>query len=417
MKKPTLLLILIFFGLFPVFSQTGSPSTSRYLHDTISAVSCVFDDHLSYDSAMYIPDGPNCDNLPDCYSSYITFSSFPNGSVITSGSDLSSICIKMEHSALGQLLIRLTCPDGGSMIIHAQPNGYDLDLGIPVIGSDSCSPNALHMGETWNYCWSNNPQHSYHGDFIHYISSEQTHSSCDSTNLAADSNFYVPMNSFSSLVGCPMNGSWSIEVCDLYATDDGWVSGWDLQFVQPHIFAAGGRIFYDSNENCQQDSNETGIPNRTVTIQPNGITLQTNALGYWWENDLPFGNFTLTVDTTGYLSGACPQSLAFSVADSGITMAPCVGLISIPSAINKEQSEKDNMITIHPNPSNGRFMVESSDELTGEPFFIYDYTGRLLKKGIFDSQKTLIDLESYPQGIYFLKIGLYRKDLLKIVKN
>jgi subtilisin-like proprotein convertase family protein len=413
MKKPTLFLILIFLGLCPVFSQT-----SRYLHDSISTVSCVFEDHLSYDSAIYIPDGPSCTNLPDCYSSYITFSSFPNGSVITSASDLSSLCIKMEHSALGDLLIRLICPDGSSMIIHSQPNGGGLDMGIPVIGSDSCSPNALHMGETWNYCWSDNPQFTYHGAYAtHYIHQDQANSSCDSSNRADNSNFYHPMNSFSSIIGCPMNGSWGLEVCDLYATDDGWVSGWDLQFNQPNNFATGGRVFFDSNENCQQDSNETGIPNRTVTIQPNGITLQTNALGYWWADGLPFGSYSLTIDTTGYLLGACPQTLSFSVADSGTTMAPCVGLISIPSGIKKEQSRKDNVATIYPNPSNGKFMIEGSEELTGEPFSIYDYTGRLLKKGILTSQKTLIDIEPYPQGIYFLKIGLYQKDTLKIAKN
>lgn len=412
MKKPTLLLILIFLGLSPVYSQT-----SRYLHDSISAVSCIFENHLSYDSAMYIPDGPSCTNLPDCYSSYITFNSFPNGSVINSASDLSSLCIKMEHSALGDLLIRLICPDGSRMIIHAQPSGGDLDMGIPVIGSDSCSPNAMHMGETWNYCWSNNPQFSYHGAVTHYLFHDQANSSCDSSNRADHSNFYKPINPFSGLIGCPMNGSWSLEICDLYATDDGWVSGWDLQFNQPNNFATGGRVFFDGNENCQQDSNEMGIPNRTVTIQPNGIALQTNALGYWWTNELPFGSYSLTIDTNGYLSGACPQTLSFSVADSGTTMAPCVGLVSIPSAIQNEQSGKDYVVNIFPNPSNGKFMIEGPEEFTGEPFSIYDYTGRLLKKGKLSAPKTLIDLESYPQGIYFLKIGLYQKDTLKFVKN
>lgn len=41
-------------------------------------------------------------------------------------------------------------------------------------------------------------------------------------------NYYAPAEDFSSLVGCPLNGNWSIEVCDFWGQDNGWVFNWSM---------------------------------------------------------------------------------------------------------------------------------------------------------------------------------------------
>lgn len=41
-------------------------------------------------------------------------------------------------------------------------------------------------------------------------------------------NYYLPADDFSSLIGCPLNGNWSIEVCDFWGQDNGWVFNWSM---------------------------------------------------------------------------------------------------------------------------------------------------------------------------------------------
>lgn len=184
---------------------------------------------LSFDSTMFVPDGPNCAGMPTCYNTNVTFTSFlPNQQVATLN-DIVSICFTMEHSYLGDLQFRVVCPNGQSTITHAQPNGGGLYLGVPVDDSGGCTANPSSRGTGWNYCWSQNTTmgFGYHGSAPNYLHLGQG-TRCDSTNRTANTNYYKPMNSFASLIGCPLNGVWSIEICDLYGIDDGWIFGWTL---------------------------------------------------------------------------------------------------------------------------------------------------------------------------------------------
>ena len=40
--------------------------------------------------------------------------------------------------------------------------------------------------------------------------------------------YYTPYSDFSELIGCPMNGTWKIQICDFWAQDNGWVFSWSL---------------------------------------------------------------------------------------------------------------------------------------------------------------------------------------------
>ncbi len=50
----------------------------------------------------------------------------------------------------------------------------------------------------------------------------------DSSDHENKSNYYTPANNFSELIGCPLNGTWNIEVCDNWGIDNGWVFSWSL---------------------------------------------------------------------------------------------------------------------------------------------------------------------------------------------
>ena len=42
--------------------------------------------------------------------------------------------------------------------------------------------------------------------------------------------YYLPADDFSQLVGCPLNGRWTIQVCDTWSGDNGFLFGWGMVF-------------------------------------------------------------------------------------------------------------------------------------------------------------------------------------------
>ena len=50
--------------------------------------------------------------------------------------------------------------------------------------------------------------------------------------------YYLPATNMANLVGCPLNGDWSIQVCDPWGGDNGWIFSWSLDFCG--ISAGGG---------------------------------------------------------------------------------------------------------------------------------------------------------------------------------
>ncbi len=60
-------------------------------------------------------------------------------------------------------------------------------------------------------------------------------------------------------------------------------------------------------------------------------------------------------------------------------------------------------ITVHPNPSNGSFVVKGTTG--GVPYAIHDGRGRLVLAGTFSETSTTIHLQGSPPGIYLLRWG------------
>ena len=58
------------------------------------------------------------------------------------------------------------------------------------------------------------------------------------SNHEEKTNYYLPVSDLSDLEGCPLNGDWSIVICDYWPADNGWVFSWSLDFCG--ISAGGG---------------------------------------------------------------------------------------------------------------------------------------------------------------------------------
>lgn len=213
---------------------------------------------LTVKDTIFLPDGVNCGN--GCaYQSPVKFTSFTSNSRITSADDILYVRIKMEHSYVGDLYIELTCPEqqsvkilnkygtSGSAACAAsipQPWGWQQATNVShnahfgIVGSgnnsaEKCDPSFNPIGEPWNYCWSENTNPAYgysyaRGNKRVYENVNIHNGRIDSTNMAAMTQVYRPDQSFSQLVGCSLNGTWTITVIDGWSGDNGYISEWEL---------------------------------------------------------------------------------------------------------------------------------------------------------------------------------------------
>lgn len=90
-----------------------------------------------------------------------------------------------------------------------------------------------------------------------------------------------------------------------------------------------GQVYQDLNQNCVQDSNEIGLSNRILIINPGNIVTTTNHKGEWSINNLAIGNYTVTIDSSGTWASSCFTTQTFSVTNSQTTLfVPSFGLYS-----------------------------------------------------------------------------------------
>jgi gliding motility-associated-like protein len=163
----------------------------------------------NFGGALFIPD-----NQTQCFSSTITFTGFNPGQTITQVSDLINFFINFEHSFMGDLVISFICPNGQTLIVHQQGGGGTY-LGVPVDNDGDLTP-----GVGFDYYWSP-------------TATNGTWSQNAGGTLPSGT--YASVQPFSNLIGCPLNGGWTIQICDLWASDNGYIFDWAVNF-NPDLF-------------------------------------------------------------------------------------------------------------------------------------------------------------------------------------
>ena len=276
---------------------------------------------LGHADTTFIPDGPRC--LDECYTSSVTFYDFPTGSTITRADNINYVRVNLEHSFISDLQIKITCPPPASKSailledwFRASSGGYDdfgsgsydydwlyrssgrqsLGFGVPsgnnYDGSDYCSEESNPYGVGADYCWSNKTSiggrnityaggsHGYvheqgtdlgGGEFQNHYLGEEYETAymlvrpSDVENLTQ---FYHPrQNLFAQLEGCPLNGTWTLSVCDNFEADNGYVFNWEISlsddlFPDPWTYTVG--VGGSRVENMQEGVESFSNPNLTI---------------------------------------------------------------------------------------------------------------------------------------------------------
>lgn len=173
----------------------------------------------------FLPDGSGAS-----YETSIVIDDFPIGSTIENPEDIVAICATMEHSYLGDLDIELSCPDGTTILLQGQGGG-SCNLGIPWATApvDGQSSNTT-PGVGFEYCWTADATLSLEEGCeggIDFTSGDGPGTYSDSQVPEGN---YSPDQPLSDLVGCPINGEWTITVTDNIGADNGYIFSWGVQF-------------------------------------------------------------------------------------------------------------------------------------------------------------------------------------------
>jgi gliding motility-associated-like protein len=178
----------------------------------------------------YLPDGSGFN-----YTTEIDISGFTDGVTIQNPSDIDQLCVKIEHSYLGDLEMMLTCPNGQSVNIFNSYSGFgtsgELYPGGFSGGNDflggAYDNNTGNIGYCEEYCFSDSSiaMNSWADGYITTVATGP------STGDMIVPGLYKPEESFiPALQGCPVNGEWVLTVRDNIGIDDGFICEWGIYF-------------------------------------------------------------------------------------------------------------------------------------------------------------------------------------------
>lgn len=216
--------IIVHVSATPIFAGTAA-TDSVCINELGELIGVVTPVPQSYECAppisdtTFLPDGSGA-----VYTTSIDVTCYTTCDTISDGTDIENLCLILEHSYLGDLEIVIICPNGQEATIKPYPGGGGTYLGEPLDfgGSDGL------VGVGWQYCFNDitpNPT---------LLGSVGTGFIVPGVGTPASGSIgageYAPFESFDELIGCPLNGSWTIEVTDHLWSDDGYIFGWWIDF-------------------------------------------------------------------------------------------------------------------------------------------------------------------------------------------
>ena len=166
------------------------------------------------DCELYVEDEPIL--VPDEPGSCLSLSMTVDGMDETS--DVTGLFINMEHSYLGDLTVTYICRNGQSVQVQAQSGGGTF-LGEPV--DEESTPNVPGVG--YNYAW---------------IPEASNGTWTENAVGTVPSGTYESFEPISNLQGCPVNGVWTLEICDFWGADNGFVFNWGIQLDSENVYAS-----------------------------------------------------------------------------------------------------------------------------------------------------------------------------------
>jgi len=215
--------VAVWVGTTPLFTSTTGDTTvctngTIPLHGNAEAI--------TWNQLPVVDLGGQID-LPDLqgqlFTSELEFSIFPAGATVVSPSDLSSFCVSMEHTFIGDFVLSLTCPNGQNVVMHQQGGG-----GTFLGDANDNDGTSTVPGTCWDYCFSATPDFGTWANCAQFGATPNVMPTSQGQALIPGS--YTPIDPFSDLIGCPLNGIWTLNYMDNWGLDNGTMCSWSINF-------------------------------------------------------------------------------------------------------------------------------------------------------------------------------------------
>ncbi len=194
---------------------------------------------LNHAGTTYLPDGSGAS-----YTSTLIFNVFSPGQTITSVNDIIAVRATLEHSYLGDLNITITCPNGQLTTLKSfSSGGSNTFLGEPIDNNPQPIP-----GLGYEYAWETNgtttmanAAGTYNHTFTDVLGTTYNNHPYLPPSFAYPAGstalppyplvIYKPETPYTSLIGCPLNGTWQITITDNLLIDNGYIFAWGIDFA------------------------------------------------------------------------------------------------------------------------------------------------------------------------------------------
>lgn len=208
------------FSASSVSPDTICLNTTAQIHGEAEPVPGIYDCAPPVADTTFLPDGSGVS-----YTSSITVECFGPNAVLSDTSQLLQICLTMEHSYLGDLDWKIICPNNQETTLKEYPGGGGTYLGEPY---DQGTPQNMDPGVGYTYCFA--PDATW-GTMLEELANGNTVPGVGvPPNNSMSPGVYSASGNFSSLVGCPLNGDWTIQVTDHLGIDNGFIMNWNIEF-------------------------------------------------------------------------------------------------------------------------------------------------------------------------------------------
>lgn len=206
-------------GVFPAYVQiriSNPPAMALTATDSTVCIGqpIVFD--LQTDTSEWSPTTAGTGGqIPDLSNLLLSINVAGSGT-IQSESDINDVTAVLEHSYMADLKISLVCPNGQQIVLKDSGTGGGNWLGTPVDNTDGTP------GTGAAYTWSPTVTSPVMGD------ANCVYQAVTGGGQSLVPGEYASSSPWAGLIGCPVNGTWSLDFQDVAAADDGWVSSWSI---------------------------------------------------------------------------------------------------------------------------------------------------------------------------------------------
>ena len=347
-----------------------------------------------------------------CYPFHLYSQIYPDTAIINSIDDIERIYINMEHSYLGDLSILVKCPNGQSCLLKAYNSGTPTiapGWSITTVNNpDSYGGNIIHLGLAPDPSSGTACYYTAGEGYSYNFTPSATQPMGGSTSSASNPNItsisytdpcgntetsyvlnpgdYASYESMSSLVGCPLNGLWTLYVCDHLNYDNGFVFEWGIFFneeINYDYLWSYSNTYLESSFSWSGEGLQTGMngDSYATAIVHNSDTSNWREIPYTFTAT---DNFGCTYDTTIIVH---VKPAMYEDCDSTITM---------------NETELTEEISIIPNPVHDIINIYSPETIS--EIEIVNTLGKVVKRVDVNAYNVACNVEDLPNGLYVVRI-------------